>query len=501
MVEENVESLISNLTLDYVEHYITIQNKYFDLIDCNEAVLKHFKMRKEELMGKYVKEYDLWDANSPFVYLVDTINKKTSHTEKIRIKDRIYQGSASPLFDEKKNIIGVMQILTDITSQEKKEINIQANLKAYYEDLEYILKHTKYIFCEVSVKKEENTFLFPIEYANNMFYKHFNLKEHEVVGKNIYDIYHPDVAKMYCKIGRELYYNKEEEGKIFYIKRQDEKRLILFEEEIIVEEGWDYWEIKMYPLIKNNEVKKIIIKSKNITTKLRQLQRERINNAMKIYHAKLERILDVISNLSHTWRQPLNSLNFCVLNFIDEIRTGCDTKEILEEYYEEIREIMDMLSQKIDKFQFFFELSHERQFFEIDPYIDLALEIMEEKIKKEHIKIISKRNDGLRIYGSANVFGHMLYYLLYDVIGYCKKNFDLEERTVYIEKKLEENKVNLKIYVLISEKNKPKVEPVDRRYYNVLLLKNIVEEKMKGSVSIIDSDFEKGVILGLPVQL
>ncbi|WP_099189418.1 ATP-binding protein [Tepidibacter mesophilus] len=365
--------------------------------------------------------------------------------------------------------------------------------------IDSLIYHTEEPFeltAEVEIVKENNKPEFYIKNINTIYNNYLKISPKEIIGKNIIDLYEPSSARLYYEIALKIYNNKIEDNLKIYIKNINNENRIISYSEIELEEEASYLEISVYPLVEDNEIKKMFIIIKNITRHLKEIHLLKKQYVVKNYNDKITSISDMISNLSHVWRQPLNSLNFCILNLIDELKDECEYCVDLEDYYNEMWDIMKNLSKKIDKFQSFFELSEQNECFGVKKCLDLTFEIMEEKIKKDNIKINIEMHEEINIYSSPNQFSQLIYHIFCDMIECCRQSLDINDRILDIKIDLNANIMDVKI---ISIYDKEKYKTIDFNLENLFTIKNIVEQRMNGTISLIDDGLGKGVLLNFPM--
>ncbi|SHH26660.1 transcriptional regulator [Tepidibacter thalassicus] len=351
---------------------------------------------------------------------------------------------------------------------------------------------------EVEIREENQKPKFYIKNINTKDSEYLKIKSKDIIGKNIFDIYEYSSAKLYYEVALRIYNSKTKGSVKFYIKNKNGKSSIIFDKKIAIEEDANYMEITLYPFVEDNEMTKMFVVIKNATKYLKEIQTLKEEEAVKIYNDKITSMSDIISNLSHVWRQPLNSLNFCILNLIDEIKDECKYCIDLEDYYKEMWEIMKSLSKKIDKFQSFFELSDKNEHFEMKRCIDLTFEIMEEKIKKDNIKISINAEEKINMYGCPNEFSQLMYHIFCDMIEWCKEYLDINDRILDVKIYSNNKIINFEIRLIYD---KQKYKTIDLNLKNLMIIRNIVEQRMKGTISLMDDNLEKGILLNIPFSI
>jgi len=124
--EENIKRAAEEwtITFDSITDLVSIHDKDFKLVRVNKAFADVFKMKPEELIGKYCYEV-VHGANEPAPYcphkqaLADGRPHRAEFFEPhLGIHLEI---TASPIFDEKGEVVGTVHITEDITERKKIE--------------------------------------------------------------------------------------------------------------------------------------------------------------------------------------------------------------------------------------------------------------------------------------------------------------------------------------------------------------------------------------------
>lgn len=224
-----------------------------------------------------------------------------------------------------------------------------------------------------------------------------------------------------------------------------------------------------------------------------------INKILEInnYNDKIMNISEVVSNLTHSWRQPLNSLNFSIINLKDEIINETGDDKLVNEYYTEIWNIIKSLSNKIEKFRTFFEMDYEKRNYDLIRCLDLIFEILDEKIKKENIQVfVDSKNRQPQIYGSPNEFVQIMYCIFFDIIEYCKTNLDILNRKLKIE--INESKQHAFINIeMVLDRKKHRDFKLHLKHFSTF--KHIIHETIKGDIDLINSNTENKVVVSFPL--
>jgi signal transduction histidine kinase len=113
---------------------------------------------------------------------------------------------------------------------------------------------------------------------------------------------------------------------------------------------------------------------------------------------------DMISQIAHHWRQPLNVIGVT----FQSIREAFEFDELTEEYMEEktkiTMDILQSLSKTIDDFRNFYQKEEFSQTFDIKETIENTLFLIESQFESSNITLESDLQDTRMINGSQNEF-------------------------------------------------------------------------------------------------
>jgi C4-dicarboxylate-specific signal transduction histidine kinase len=111
---------------------------------------------------------------------------------------------------------------------------------------------------------------------------------------------------------------------------------------------------------------------------------------------------EMIGNIAHQWRQPLNTLGLTIQQLKLLYELGGLTKELLDQNVNGSMELIKHMSQTIDYFRNFFSAEKETTEFKIHEAIVNALSFLEGSFQNPKIDVEIVANDDLVIHGYAN---------------------------------------------------------------------------------------------------
>jgi len=158
--------------------------------------------------------------------------------------------------------------------------------------------------------------------------------------------------------------------------------------------------------------------AKTLDDKVKQeIEKNRQKEQLLIHQSRMASMGEMIGNIAHQWRQPLNALG---LN-IQKIKILYDTDMLTEKKFDMSVKKSNMLIKKmsdtIDDFRNFFRVDKERQNFKLEDAIGNTLAILDTSLEDNNIEVIIINKDGV-----IDVFSYMneLEQVLLNIISNAK---------------------------------------------------------------------------------
>jgi signal transduction histidine kinase len=121
---------------------------------------------------------------------------------------------------------------------------------------------------------------------------------------------------------------------------------------------------------------------------------------------------EMIGNIAHQWRQPLNNLNLILSNLQDSYNYGESDSEYLHSSIGRGHLLIKQMSNTIDDFRYYLNPKNKKENFYILDSIKLVLSILEENIRFNNITLIVDEIDLLTAYGYKNQYSQVIYNIL-----------------------------------------------------------------------------------------
>jgi len=148
--------------------------------------------------------------------------------------------------------------------------------------------------------------------------------------------------------------------------------------------------------------------ARDVTKEFYLEQEVKSQQEMLIQQNRLAALGEMIGNIAHQWRQPLNTLGLIV----KDVKEAYHFSELTEPYIKNMSfkamEQIDYMSQTIDDFRNFFSFSKEKKLFALRQSVSNSIDMIVGEIKKHEIKLEIFVPDELVIYGMINEFSQVI---------------------------------------------------------------------------------------------
>jgi signal transduction histidine kinase len=192
----------------------------------------------------------------------------------------------------------------------------------------------------------------------------------------------------------------------------------------------------------HNLYKSIESRTKEIDNEIdRKVKKYKEQNQIMFQQARLASMGEMIGNIAHQWRQPLNALTLLIQSFGIKSSTGKLTQDFIDQQVDEGLRLAVNMSNTIEDFRHFFSPSKKREYFSVKRAINDALDMSEFFRKDEKINIILDCKNEIRVNGYSNEFSQVIL----NFINNARDNFKIKkidyEKKIFINVEIDlENK-------------------------------------------------------------
>ncbi len=161
-----------------------------------------------------------------------------------------------------------------------------------------------------------------------------------------------------------------------------------------------------------DKLEQLNLKLEDLVSEELKLNRQR--DAVMIYQSRQAKLGQMIGNIAHQWRQPLNSLSIILSELEDSYFYGNFDGAYLSKVIDKSRKIIIRMSQTIDNFRNFLSPSAEKEIFSVYKNILFTKELIEDSFNIENIKISIDMKSDAEVWGCSNEFSQVISNILYN---------------------------------------------------------------------------------------
>jgi signal transduction histidine kinase len=158
------------------------------------------------------------------------------------------------------------------------------------------------------------------------------------------------------------------------------------------------------------KTKELQILNKNLEIKIKEeVQKSREKDEIMFRQSRLAAMGEMIGNIAHQWRQPLNAISLIIQSFQTKRMLGVElSDEFINSQVEEGALLANNMSKTIDDFRNFFNPNKKTVNFSLEKNIQKTIEIIEGYYQKFNIKIYLVCKNDFTILGYPNEFSQVL---------------------------------------------------------------------------------------------
>jgi PAS domain S-box-containing protein len=146
--------------------------------------------------------------------------------------------------------------------------------------------------------------------------------------------------------------------------------------------------------------------------RIRVIEELRLKDQLLIHQSRMAAMGEMLGNIAHQWRQPLNVLGLKVQELGLSYKLGRFSKELLDENIAKVMEILVHMSRTIDDFRTFSTPDKHKVRFRVDEVIAKTVSLIGESFKYQGITLETEIENDPQIDGHPNEYAQVLLNIL-----------------------------------------------------------------------------------------
>jgi two-component system, chemotaxis family, CheB/CheR fusion protein len=151
---------------------------------------------------------------------------------------------------------------------------------------------------------------------------------------------------------------------------------------------------------------------KETLERLQTLELLRTKEQMLIQQSRLAAMGEMIGNIAHQWRQPLNALGLTIQQLEVSYECGGFSKEQFDASVAQAMEIIYHMSQTIEDFRNFYRPDKEKSWFDLGQLLRKTVSLVEANFREDQITVEIADSDDLEITGYPNEYAQVILNIL-----------------------------------------------------------------------------------------
>lgn len=237
----------------------------------------------------------------------------------------------------------------------------------------------------------------------------------------------------------------------------------------------------------------------------KRLEQERL----LMQQSRLASIGEMIGNIAHQWRQPLNQICAFKDSIVEDFHFNELSHDKVDQFNKKINTSLDYMSQTIDDFRNFFKPDKEKHIFDIKEAIAITLSLVSDSMKSTSIVVGTNMfEDDLKIFGYKNEFSQVLINILNNAKDALRANNSEDSRNIWISAYRLNNSVCIEILDNAGGIPKDLMEKIFYPYFTtkhaaqgtglgLYMSKMIIEQNLSGTLKVENEDVGAKFIIEL----
>ncbi|MDY3199395.1 MAG: HAMP domain-containing sensor histidine kinase [Arcobacter sp.] len=263
---------------------------------------------------------------------------------------------------------------------------------------------------------------------------------------------------------------------------------------------------KIEQLIKEEKILNNTLEEKIIVETSKQKEQEQL----LIQQTRLAAMGEMIGNIAHQWRQPLNALGLVLQNLKFSYDIGELDEKMMDKSINKANILTQNMSKTIDDFRKFFKPNKAKEKFGINENVNKAIELVESTFEHHNIKLKKEfSSNELEFNGFPNEFSQVILNILTNAKDALLER-NIENPEVIVQTKMENNNIFISIRDNAKGIDVDIINKIFEPYFTtkeegkgtgigLYMSKIIIENNMNGKIEVSNEENGANFTIKLPV--
>jgi PAS domain S-box-containing protein len=133
-----------------------------------------------------------------------------------------------------------------------------------------------------------------------------------------------------------------------------------------------------------------------------EVEKNRNLDQIMALQARQAALGEMIGNIAHQWRQPLNAVSLGIMDLAEAFEHGEISKEYFDDTIRNINRILTKMSCTLDDFRNYFKPQSQKKLFQLKEVIESALDFVSADMETHEIKVEKELNNDVVAFGYSN---------------------------------------------------------------------------------------------------
>lgn len=227
------------------------------------------------------------------------------------------------------------------------------------------------------------------------------------------------------------------------------------------------------------------------------MKRQRMKDIMLANQSRFAAVGEMMADVTHQWKQPLNNINIVMGILKDDIESGDMSEENALLAVQKVERLTTGMSETLSDFSDYLKPDTEVVEFHVKEVVSAALELFKDKIKTKHINVSLNGDETLVSYGYKNTLYHAVLNVIHNAIDAIdEKNRDGGRIDIDIGRSRDRaNKIVIEIFNNGVQLSQREQENLFKPYYTtkgdrdgtglgLAISKSFIEDSMDGEIAL-----------------